>query len=76
MDEYELHKFTEGWDSDNTKKHEYVLDDMRRCSLWRGWKYLKSNDAKNTFILPMTSPGKLNEVEYKITRGKKPGKKR
>jgi len=24
---------------------------------------LKLNDAKNTFIFPMTSPGKLNEVE-------------
>jgi hypothetical protein len=25
-------------------------------------------------ILPMTSPGKLNEVEYTITRGKNPEK--
>ena len=25
--------------------------------------YLKLKDVKNTFIFPMTSPGKLNEVE-------------
>ena len=28
------------------------------------------NDAKDTFIFPMTSPGNLNEVEQKITREK------
>ena len=31
-------------------------------------KYLKLNDTKNTFISPMTSIGKLNEVEQKSTR--------
>ena len=36
---------------------------------------MKLNGAKNTFIFPMTSPGKLNEVEKKITREKKNGKK-
>ena len=33
---------------------------------------LFENDAKNTFTFPMTSPGKLNEVEQKIMREKKP----
>ena len=31
---------------------------------------LKLNDTKNTFISPMTSIGKLNEVEQKSTRKK------
>ena len=31
---------------------------------------LKLNDTKNTFIFPMTSIGKLNEVEQKSMRKK------
>ena len=32
--------------------------------------YLKINDVKNnfTFLMSMTPPGKLNEVEWKITK--------
>ena len=36
---------------------------MRGFPTERGQKYLKLNDTKNTFISPMTSTGKLNEVE-------------
>ena len=36
----------------------------------RGRQYLKLNDTKNTFISPMASIGKLNEVEQKGTRKK------
>ena len=43
---------------------------MSRHGLQRGRKYLKLSDNKNTFISPMTSTGKLNEVEQKITGGK------
>ena len=52
-----------------TCKFSSVIN-MSRHGLQRGRKYLKLNDTKNTFIFPMTSTGKLHEVEQKITRKK------
>jgi len=38
-----------------------MLFNMSKHGVWRGPKYLKLNDTKNTFISPMTSTGMLNE---------------